>query len=145
VKGKIEFLGMVRGREDNIYLRFRKKLWTLAPEFARELLSEGKVDTTTTKPLVITEGKTDWKHLEAAFGKLKGLGYFESLEIEFQKSETPRGDDLLNMCKHYSETFHGRPIVFIFDRDKPNIVKQVSGGEGYKLWGNDVFSFAILS
>jgi RNA-directed DNA polymerase len=36
VKGKIEFLGMVRGKINPIYLRFRHQLRTLAPELVKE-------------------------------------------------------------------------------------------------------------
>lgn len=35
IKGKIEFLGMVRGPHDDIYQRFRRKMQTLAPELVK--------------------------------------------------------------------------------------------------------------
>lgn len=36
VKGRIEFIGMVRGKNDDIYVNFRKQLKKLAPEFVKE-------------------------------------------------------------------------------------------------------------
>lgn len=49
---------------------------------------EGDIsDDTTIKPLIMTEGKTDWKHLKAAWLKLKASGHFPDLEIEFEEYE----------------------------------------------------------
>jgi RNA-directed DNA polymerase len=42
VKGKIEFLGMVRGKSDLVYLRFRKQLRSLAPELVKETPTEAE-------------------------------------------------------------------------------------------------------
>jgi RNA-directed DNA polymerase len=41
VKGKIEFLGMVRGKDDPIYLRFRDQLRKLAPGLVKEPKDQG--------------------------------------------------------------------------------------------------------
>ena len=35
VKGKIDYLGMIRGKDDPIYLHFRQKLRELAPELVK--------------------------------------------------------------------------------------------------------------
>ncbi len=98
-------------------------------------------------PLVITEGKTDWKHLKAALTRLKAAGYYGTdYDIDFQeKEELERGDiTLLNMCRGLSAILQSRPTVLIFDRDNPSIVKQVSDpSKGFKDWGNNVFSFAL--
>lgn len=37
VKGKIEYIGMVRGKDDHIYRRFRKQLRKLAPDLVNDL------------------------------------------------------------------------------------------------------------
>lgn len=101
----------------------------------------------TLKPLIITEGKTDWKHLKAAFLRLQGLGIFEDLDIEFHEyeDEIKMGDgELMNLCKHLSKIHHPRKIICIFDRDVASTVRQVSGRDDpHKDWGNNVFSFAL--
>lgn len=143
VKGKIEFLGMVRGKSDRLYLKYLKQLHDLDPNLA-SLPAISVKTTQATKPLVLTEGKTDWKHLKSAWVKLKAAGFYTDLDIQFEESEGPRGDDLLNTCKHVARISQARPTIFLFDRDKPNIVKEVSDSVlEFKDWKNGVYSFAI--
>ena len=147
VKGKIEFLGMVRGKNDYIYLRFCNQLGKLAPELVRGLEFITEAEVTTEKPLILTEGKTDWKHLKAALAQLQSSGYFTDLDIEFHvyEEEIDMGDtELLRICDTYCKTPRARPTICIFDRDNPNVLKKVSDeDESFKDWGNNVFSFAI--
>ena len=67
-----------------------------------------------TKPLLITEGKTDWKHLQAAMRALN----ITDLDISFYEFEDKMGDtrllDILKILQHVSLT---RKIIGIFDRD----------------------------
>lgn len=99
------------------------------------------------KPFVITEGKTDWKHLKAALESLKKAPPFEQVEIDFleYEDETQMGDmELLKMCRTYSKAPRDRPIIFLFDRDNASLLTRVLGPEGqHKEWGNNVFSFAL--
>ncbi len=89
---------------------------------------------------VWTEGKTDWQHLKTAMGRL-GL----SLPIVFREYTEPMGDDrLLKRCQEFAERQDATPVVFIFDRDKTEIVQRVNDkNNSYKSWGNAVYSFAI--
>ena len=102
---------------------------------------------TSVKPLIMTEGKTDWKHLKAALKKLKEAGHYADLEIEFSEYEDELqmgSNELKNLCQHSSKIFQSRPIICIFDRDEAKIIKQVSDAKrAYKEWGNNVFSFII--
>jgi hypothetical protein len=91
--------------------------------------------------IIWTEGKTDWLHFQRAHTSLKikydlSCGGPESAEM---------GDDkLLKQCRALALVQQARPTIFIFDRDKPEIVSQVvDEGLGYKPWGNNVFSLAI--
>lgn len=100
------------------------------------------------KPLVITEGKTDWKHLEASFFRLKESGVIQDIEnFEFFKyeDEIKMGDTLLDdMCTSYAKTPNERKVIFIFDRDVPRfITKHTDDLLTYKSWGNNVYSFCI--
>ncbi|GAB4577767.1 MAG: hypothetical protein Fur0022_04990 [Anaerolineales bacterium] len=144
VQGKLNFLKMVKGENNRVYLNLVKWFWKLAPELAKpEIVAPSPL----AKPMIYTEGKTDWKHLKVAFAALKKLGLFGQLDIQFLEygDETPMGDgELLKMCQAGSKMPHDTPQIFIFDRDKPDIVKQVTDTDKtYKVWGNNVFSLAI--
>ena len=144
VKGKIEFLGMVRGKEDQIYLKFLRKLQKLAPELVREIPT---VPSTNTKklvtPLILTEGKTDRKHLIAALKSLKNQGQFLSLNLEFDE-HGDGNDRLLQQCEAMAHSQPVQPHIFIFDRDIKDFIQKVSSKTShYKFWGNTVFSFII--
>jgi RNA-directed DNA polymerase len=146
IEGKIEFLGMVRGKSNPMYLRFRNQLWNLIPELAREI-SAKPVGLDLPVPLIITEGKTDWKHLKTALARLQKNGLFQDLDVNFLElgDDSPMGDaELLKTCESYSRIPQSKPIICVFDRDNPKIIGTVSQSDReYKAWGNNVFSFAI--
>jgi len=91
---------------------------------------------------VYTEGKTDWKHLQKALQKLN-----LNLSLRFYDKEDCLGDrNLLDHCKSLCKTIYPqeKPLIFVFDRDNPQVVKEVSGEDKpFKHWGNNVYSFAI--
>ena len=113
------------------------------------------------KALVITEGSTDWRHMEAAMSVLRNSddyqGLFNDLEFEFLKYEPSNksglnklkfemGDsELLKWCDIYSKCPQLRKTIFIADNDNDNITKRLAGvnGAAYKSWGNNVFSFTL--
>ncbi len=97
-----------------------------------------------TKPLIITEGKTDWMILEKAKEKLS-----TNLNIEFHETENNLGkDNLIKMCESFSKISQLKPLIFVFDNDfddkeKEKRRKIMDDSKGYKNWGNNVFSFTI--
>jgi RNA-directed DNA polymerase len=136
VKGKIEFLGMIRGRDSPLYLRLYSQLRKLDPQFIKQqILPLNSVQPPRTK--ILTEGKTDWKHLEASLTKLKQQGQFTDLELDFHKSEDPAGAaSIKNMCSVYSKSPQSQLTIFIFDNDDQIITKDVSErGKDYRSWG----------
>ena len=146
VKGKIEYLRMVRGKNDPIYLSLCSELKRLAPELVKIPTSITKVENGHLPTLVIfTEGKSDWKHMECAISTLKGLGQYPLLQLEFHKDDSGMGDEeLKKLCKLFARTKQERPTIFIFDRDKPKMVAEISDDRiGYREWDNNVFSLAI--
>ena len=94
----------------------------------------------TIKAEIWTEGPTDVLHLKKAF---EVLDFSEN--IIFKENQKEQGDSaLLKKCEIFSEKFQTSPMIFIFDRDNNNTIKHVTDKEGnYKVWGNNVFSFAI--
>jgi RNA-directed DNA polymerase len=152
VRGKIEFIGRVRGRDDHIYLNFLRWLKKLAPE----MVDESKVEVNSSSSLdkyqlkeisVWTEGKTDIKHLRVAERHFKENGRTFNFEIKFKEDldEQKQGSsELLKMCEQYCKSKHPQPIIAIFDRDEINIIPKVHDeARGFKNWGNGIYSFAL--
>ena len=110
------------------------------------------------KTLIVTEGATDWRHLKAALRCLKKQveSSYNDLEIEFLEYN-PKGSgkegviklemscsQLVTMCKEFSKVQQPRKIVFIADADDKDTKKKLEGGEdGYKDWGNNVYSVVL--
>lgn len=114
------------------------------------------------KPLIITEGATDWKHMKAAYQALlsdpRCSGWLPALEFEFLEYEPKIGDSsdangtiklemsdshLLAMCKQHQLIPQSRKLLFIADRDKDEIKKEMCGQSTHKNRGNNVFSLCI--
>lgn len=150
VKGKIEYIGMVRGHQDAIYLKFYDQYCSLAGiENKRSISLDTKLirERPLVTPLIITEGKTDWKHLKLAFQKLKIQGLYNNIDIRFKEfgDEQPAGSkDTKDTCKKLSGFRQDTMMIFVFDNDEKDIVKDVMEKDReYKSWGNNVFSFVI--
>lgn len=95
-----------------------------------------------TKTLIITEGKTDSKHLQNAFNKLK----LDLLDAEFVDVVNIENGDraLFNRLKEFAILKRTNKVIGIFDRDKDDILKDLNDGkESYKSFGNNVYGFAI--
>ena len=94
-----------------------------------------------TKPIVITEGKTDWKHIKAA---MKKLGIID-LDIDFYEYEDIIGDEaLLQLLKGYARIKQSRKIIGIFDRDNISHLKCPElGNQEYVSFKNNVYGFSI--
>ena len=92
--------------------------------------------------LIITEGKTDIKHIQNAFNRL-GL---DSLDIEFVDiDQIENGAELLlRRLKDFAILRRNNKVIGLFDRDEDNILKELNDGEiPYKSFGNKVYAFAI--
>jgi RNA-directed DNA polymerase len=145
VKGKIGFLGMIRGRNDDLYIGLCERLRELAPELVpKTILMPPVTKHMRTIPLIMTEGKTDCMHLRAALQDLRAHGLYEDLNIEFDDRDIGGNVNLMSICAGLSMTRQSRPIVCVFDRDNLEIVKKACPeGVSYKAWGNNVFSCVI--
>ena len=95
--------------------------------------------------LIITEGKTDWKHLKNALEKLRERGLFLDLEIDFfEYEDKPKmGEDILLNIRNYNSYFsNGYLKIFVFDSDVHKINKEHEGME-YKFIDNNVYSMIL--
>ena len=112
------------------------------------------------RPLVITEGSTDWKHLKAALNALKENPdcdeWIHDINVNFLEYEPKNsskeggnkiqmsGSELARMCLNYSYVSQNKVIIFIADNDVEEISKELQQEDGsFKSWGNNVFSFCL--
>jgi RNA-directed DNA polymerase len=95
-------------------------------------------------PLIITEGKTDWKHLKKALERFQTQGIYLDLNIQFEEYEqTDMGDSALDsMCTAYAKTQQSKKHIFMFDRDNHKYTKKYAIEE-FNNHENDVYSFCI--
>ncbi len=141
VRGRIEYVGMIRGKDDPVYLKQLREFFYISqgkiPEKSESRFRQPLDDK---RKYVITEGKTDWKHIRAAITDLCNSGVVKSFEpylYEYEEGE-PAGDvNMLERCKALGKTNSGEKRIFVFDNDNSQIVsKATEKGKAYKHWGN---------
>jgi len=142
--GKIAFVGMVRGKHDQLYLRLRDQLLNLDPTYRAAVEKKAEETFILSTPLIKTEGKTDWKHIKHALRVLQAQGLYAGLSLDFDESLTEGGSsELKKTCYYLSRVKQAQIIIALFDRDEPNIIREVADGDRFKAWGNQVFSFVL--
>lgn len=137
----------------------------------QSVLSTLTSNSNSNSPLIITEGQTDWVHLEAAYRALsqdsKNNALFSKLGLikffEYEATEQSHiiselglgikegplykaemGDKaLLHLCESFSKLPINNLVICIFDRDVNDTFKKATNNGSYRDWGNKVFSFAI--
>ena len=96
-----------------------------------------------TKPLVITEGKTDWKHLKKALDYFKSQNEYSDLDFDLAEFDFDFGDTKLDTAlKHYAHFSNRFKIIGIFDCDEDN-GRKIHRLNGIKDYGNGVFGMSI--
>ena len=108
-------------------------------------------------PLVITEGPTDWKHMETALNVLsvkdEYKDLFENLCFDFLKYESKNSslnallkiemgnEALIPLCESLIKIPHNRKYIIIADRDTPKFSQKiVNDGTPYKKWDDNTYS-----
>ena len=96
-----------------------------------------------TKTLVITEGKTDWKHFKKALEYFKSRGELVDLDIELYEYEMNFGDSELNSTlTKYSRIPNRFKIIGLFDCDEGN-GRDIHKEGGIRNYGNNVYGMSI--
>lgn len=146
VKGRLNFMKMVRVKKDDRGKDIKDKLYdSYVSKYKKchpNTSSAIKYDPDESKPLLICEGKTDWRHLKVAYRKLNQPC---KCDIEFYESDGVMGGDrLLRECKILSKINSTRMLFCIFDRDDEEILSKISSeGKYLKHFGQNVYAFAI--
>ena len=94
-----------------------------------------------TVPLLITEGKTDWKHLKSAMRALA----ISDLNVDFYEYNYPMGDtNLINLLEQFAIAAPNRKIIGVFDRDNDTICNQIhESGKTYKQLSKNIYAISI--
>lgn len=123
---------------NQVYQDVYKSLIEEKERFAHEVsVLKSRVEALT-KPLVITEGKTDIKLIRKAFEKLAVPVDFDVLP----ETDQPEGcDNLDKMLSQISVLNQSHKVIGIFDSDVPSYVKKY-GYDG-KWTKNNVYAFCI--
>lgn len=95
-----------------------------------------------TKPLIITEGKTDIKHILKAKEK---LGVTDLDFDVIQDNQQPDGDsNLQKLLEQAAHIGNKNIIIGVFDRDIKKTVEDIErNGQQIKDFGNNVYAFCI--
>ena len=95
------------------------------------------------KTVIISEGKTDWKHFKAALSYFKENHEFEDVDVEIVEYNFDFGDSKLNsLLTQYSLFPHKYKIIGIFDCDEAN-GKNIHAKGGKKQYGNNIWGMSI--
>lgn len=95
-----------------------------------------------TKPLIITEGKTDYRHIKKAIEKLER----NDIDVDFFQVPDKWGSSKLKeMLESISRIKQQKIIIGIFDRDEPEYLSYLNAeNQQYKTYGDsNVYAFAI--
>lgn len=99
------------------------------------------------RPLVVTEGKTDWQHLKRALAYFKARDEYQDLDVDFLEYTDPEtmGDTkLAQICESARLLKPKRKIILVFDRDNPEIITRMSDPSSqFRKVGHNVYSFCI--
>jgi hypothetical protein len=128
-----ELYQMPEGRkiDAEMFSEFQKAYEYLATTQRYQSDITDKINNSKSKPLIVTEGKTDWIHLKAAYEYLKSLekhkALFDGMDIEFLEYMTDMGDSqLCSLCKSTAKVKRDNAVIFIADADKPGVTKDLS-------------------
>lgn len=94
-----------------------------------------------TRPIVITEGKTDLKHILKAMEKLGIERRFDILQPEEQPEGCSSVDSIINNISKTKIIGQSHKVIAIFDRDVQKYVSLYP--DPYKRLDNNVFAFCI--
>lgn len=144
--GKISFIGFVRGKDDFLFKKLYDRVKAIVPN-ARLSIIYKKIDESK-NTLILTEGKTDWKHMKAALIKLQAQGAYNNLHLTFADyldEHKVSNSELLKICESIPKLgMQKNKTICIFDRDDKNFIPKVTSiNNFYKDWTNNVYSMVL--
>ena len=137
LRGRIQYVGSIRGWDDEIYLNLAGQLSALDKSFspsetvrlrARQVIK------------LYVEGETDGPHLTAAFQALQAGGEFPYLELEIlAEADSGGGSKLAARAKTLATLSPSVPCICLFDTDDKQVLNSVGlAAEQWKVLGRGV-------
>ncbi len=138
-RGRLQYIGSVRGWDDPAYLKLANKLEELDADFkARPVVRR-----TARKAHLYTEGPTDAGHVRAALAFFHTRDEFTHLSLVIDE-ETDRGSDqrLKEYCERLKEFGSKNLAVCLFDSDT-KIARDAVGYDGWQSYGPKVVAVGL--
>ena len=139
VRGRIQYVGSVRGWNDSAYLKLARRFEALDPHF------EARTPTTarSAEAHLYTEGPTDLRHIRAALDHFHEQGEFLNLTLQVT-AESDRGSDqkLAEYCRALKEVGTTDFAVCLFDTDT-KIAREAVGSDGWRAYGPRVVAVGL--
>lgn len=103
-----------------------------------------------TRPLLITEGKSDWKHIKKALQHFQALGEYTDINIDIWEYDENLGDAGLNsLLENHAKISNDKIIVGLFDCDQASNKsihgQKIAKEKGVKDYGNNVYGCCIAT
>lgn len=139
VRGRIDYIGSVRGRGDPTYLGLLSKLRERDPSVSLPT----NLPNTARRARLFTEGPTDAKHIAAALAYFHGRGDFTNITLEIDE-ETPRGSDqqLREHLERIVQFSKEGLAVGVFDWDS-RVSKDAVAKDGWQPYGDRVAAVGL--
>jgi RNA-directed DNA polymerase len=141
VRGKVQYLGSIRGKDDSLYLKYAIWLSRLDSTFQKPT-TRPRAASGHERLTIYVEGPTDKMHIEMALEALQRKGMFRGLKLDID-GKNRGSQELLRLCEALSESPHRPPCIFVFDNDEGNMVPRVTEKGHTRAWGNGVFSMCL--
>lgn len=134
--------------DSTVYLKLAARLKALKPELNIDANTTIEAVISADRPIVICEGKTDWKLIKKALNLYQNMGEFTDLKIcfrEYDDCETAGTSILKKFCE--SNVVLPRfkhKCICLCDRDEPKTnICMTESGIDYKFWGNNIYSVLL--
>ncbi|MGC2966082.1 reverse transcriptase domain-containing protein [Paraburkholderia aspalathi] len=145
VRGRLAFVRFIKGADDTTYLALAKKLAKLDEGF--QLGADEKIQVSSPRLMLYTEGVTDTIHLRHALQQFKAHGMYTDLNIDWaDHSDRPRGEGKLwqnCLSDAKRDEFRHQTQVYVFDRDSDFAKKAEDKYAKLKHHGNNVYSLVL--
>ena len=129
--------------ENGLYKEVYEMMTKENERYAAQVSSLSSSIKTIQRPIIITEGKTDWKHLKSALSYFRENGEYLDLDIEIVEYAFDFGDAKLhNLLTQYGQFPQRYPIIGIFDCDEAN-GKKIHNEGGIRDYGHNVWGISI--
>ncbi len=146
IVGKISFIGFIKGKNNPTFQKLYHRIKLIVPTARLSIIYNRLENLNNT--LILTEGKTDWKHVKAALVRFHKAGKFLDLTCEFADyldEHKVSNSELLKLCESLPKIGMSKnKVICVFDRDDKNFIPKVtSSASFYKDWTNNIYSIVL--